>query len=131
MNRRPPARFAVDRDLSQRPGVPMEHAPVPVPNTRMPLPRQKSRVKVFTHGRTGKTLTPVFGTAQPPRGVSGLARALAYRYPDHWERHWLLLLLADRIDLWQTRFGRLLRVGAFAAGGVLATRWLRQRLLPA
>ena len=43
-------------------------------------------------------MPPVYGTAPPVGGVSGLVRAAAYRYPGHWTRHWMMLLLADRID---------------------------------
>lgn len=44
-------------------------------------------------------LTPVFRTAQPPRGVSGAIRRIAYaRYSEARAAHWLLLVLADRVD---------------------------------
>ena len=45
------------------------------------------------------TLTPVFGTAQPPTGLSGALRRLSYaRYSEGRAAHWLLLMLADRVD---------------------------------
>lgn len=41
----------------------------------------------------------VFGTAAPPRGLSGMIRRGAFRYSEsHW-LHWLMLLGADRIDM--------------------------------
>ncbi|MCW2616573.1 MAG: hypothetical protein JWN08_3567 [Frankiales bacterium] len=44
-------------------------------------------------------LTPVFGTAQPPRGVAGALRRLSYaRFSEARAAHWLLLLAADRVD---------------------------------
>ena len=44
-------------------------------------------------------LTPVFGTAQPPHGVSGALRKLSYaKYSEGRTAHWLLLVLADRVD---------------------------------
>jgi hypothetical protein len=47
-------------------------------------------------------LTPVFGTACPPRGVSGVLRRHAYRrYSEGRAAHWLLLLAADRVDAWE------------------------------
>lgn len=69
----------------------------------------------------------VVGTAQPPRGMSGLVRRVAKRYPEHWPRHWLLLLFADRVDTVESFFGRLLRrrPGATAAAvlmGIFALR---------
>jgi hypothetical protein len=47
-------------------------------------------------------LPPVFGTAQPPRGLSGAIRKLSYaRYSEGQAAHWLLLVLADRVDAWE------------------------------
>lgn len=44
-------------------------------------------------------LTPVFGTAQPLRGVSGRLRRLAYeRWSEGRTAHWLVLMVADRVD---------------------------------
>jgi hypothetical protein len=102
----------MDLDPGRRPGVPRMHKPRPLPNTIYPPERQLSRVTVFMHGRPHKRFPPVFGTAVPPRGVSGLVRKAAYRYPDHLMRHWTLLLFADRVDLWEHRTRRLLRAAA-------------------
>ncbi len=47
-------------------------------------------------------LTPVFGTACPPKGISGALRRYSYRtYSEGRAAHWLLLLAADRIDAWE------------------------------
>ena len=44
-------------------------------------------------------LTPVFGTAQPPHGLSGMMRGYAYRrFSEGRAAHWLLLIAADRVD---------------------------------
>jgi hypothetical protein len=57
-------------------------------------PRERSVEHAF--------LTPVFGTACPPRGVSGAIRKLAYaRYSEARAAHWLLLIAADRVDAWE------------------------------
>jgi hypothetical protein len=54
-------------------------------------PRERSLEHAF--------LTPVFGTAQPPKGLSGAIRKLSYaRYSEGRAAHWLLLVLADRVD---------------------------------
>jgi hypothetical protein len=54
-------------------------------------PRERSIEHAF--------LTPVFGTAQPPKGLSGAIRKLSYaRYSEGRAAHWLLLILADRVD---------------------------------
>jgi hypothetical protein len=41
----------------------------------------------------------VYGTAVPPRGLSGVIRRIAYGVPDYKARRWALLLLADRVDV--------------------------------
>lgn len=101
----------IDLDPSRRPGVPrFKDIPQPLPNAQVPPERQRSDGTVFMHGRPHKTFPPVFGTAVPPRGISGLVRRAAYRYPDHLMRHWTMLLFADRVDLWEHRVGKAARV---------------------
>lgn len=43
-------------------------------------------------------LTPVFGTAAPLHGASGLIRRFAYRYSEGRLAHWMLLVVGDRVD---------------------------------
>jgi hypothetical protein len=46
-------------------------------------------------------VTPVFGTAQPLHGASGMIRRLAYRrFSEARLAHWLLLIAGDRVDAW-------------------------------
>ena len=46
-------------------------------------------------------VTPVFGTAQPLRGLSGVVRRFAYdRFSEGRLAHWLLLIVGDRVDAW-------------------------------
>jgi hypothetical protein len=41
----------------------------------------------------------VFGTAQPPSGISGMLRRYAYKkFSEGRAAHWLILLYADRVD---------------------------------
>ncbi len=59
-------------------------------------PRERSVEHAF--------LTPVFGTAQPPKGLSGVVRKFAYaRYSEGRLAHWLLLVVGDRIDALEHR----------------------------
>lgn len=53
-------------------------------------------------------LTPVFGTAQPLRGLSGAIRRSAYRFSEGRAAHWLILLLGDRVDVLESRATALL-----------------------
>jgi hypothetical protein len=88
-----------DLDPSVRPGVPMDPAPMLGIETLYPdFEQQVPRYKVHKSTEHAK-LTPVFGNACPPRGVSGMLRDLAYSYSEGKMQHWLLLLTADRIDV--------------------------------
>lgn len=41
----------------------------------------------------------VFGTSCPPSGLSGMLRRYAFRHSENRYRHWLPLLLADRVNV--------------------------------
>jgi hypothetical protein len=44
-------------------------------------------------------MTPVFGTACPPKGLSGVMRRYSYaRFSEGRAAHWLILIAADRVD---------------------------------
>jgi hypothetical protein len=69
----------------------------------------------------------VFSTAVPVRGLSGRLRRVAYRVPDYRARRWLLLMVADRIDVIEHRPGGLLKlvgVAGVLAAGAFVTRKL-------
>jgi len=70
-------------------------------------PEHGSRERSIEH----RFLTPVFGTAQPRKGFSGVLRKVAYdRYSEGRAAHWLLLLAADRVDTVESA------LGSFASG---------------
>ncbi|WP_164007214.1 hypothetical protein [Pyxidicoccus trucidator] len=115
---RPIPGAAADLEPGDRPGVPMETQAQPLAGARAPITPQHADVPVFKHaGR--KHMPPVYGTAQPPKGLSGLLRKTAYSYPDHLPRHWMMLLLADRVDVWEHRLRRSLPWGLPAAAALL------------
>jgi len=118
---------AVDLDWARRPGVPRERTPAPWPNTRYPPTPQHGKPAAPLHGRKGKSMPPVYGTAMPLNGLPGLIRKVAYRYPDHWLRHWLMLLFADRVDSWRTHAKRLGKVAVPAMAVLALAKALRAR----
>jgi hypothetical protein len=95
--------------------------------------------------------TPVYGTAEPTEGMPAQVRRLAYGLPQHDPNHWLLLLLADRVEsggnllreaaslgqqgLVLRHFGRQMRAypgptaafGALALGGVILAALARKK----
>lgn len=91
--------WGADLDRKDRPGVPMERTPprfINVPEGEIEPQEQHVEVLVSTE-RPGRT--PLFGSAQPPSGLSGAIRRLAFKASENDVRHWLLLLLADRVNM--------------------------------
>ncbi|MDR5733353.1 hypothetical protein QCE47_13515 [Caballeronia sp. LZ025] len=87
-----------DLDHKNRPAIPMERTPprfIHVPHGQ-PV-QQAQTVEVFySPERPG--ITPLFGTAQPPKWLSGAIRRVAYKLPENDLRHWLMLIAADRVN---------------------------------
>lgn len=50
------------------------------------------------HSVERPNITAVFGTSNPPSGLSGMVRRLAFKYGEGSYGHWLLLLVADRVN---------------------------------
>lgn len=44
-------------------------------------------------------VSAVFGTPAPPKGLSGLIRRAAFHYSENRYRHWLPLIVADRVSV--------------------------------
>ena len=91
--------WGADLDHALRPPYPMERTPPRLPNVHWDQPSvQPVNVEVLVSTeRPG--ITPVFGTTLPPRGLSGSLRRLAFKASENDVRRWLLLMLADRIDV--------------------------------
>ena len=91
--------WGADLERSKRPGVPMERTPPRLPaGTGGAVPQQAETVEVF-HSIERPGITPIFGSSSPPSGLSGRIRRAAYRLSENDMRHWLLLLVADRINV--------------------------------
>jgi hypothetical protein len=119
----------VDARPESRPGVPMEYLPPHAAEHAPALAAQRgSGARVFVDP-TRAGLTPVYGATQPPRALSGWIRRAAYRFPDYKVKRWLLLLLAERVDVQERRLGRWARspIAWAAAFGVAAAAVARRR----
>jgi hypothetical protein len=91
--------WGVDSDPKDRPSVPKLKYQDDLTGAHWDFPERQPekwpRERSIEHG----TLTPVFGTAQPPTGLSGALRRMVYaRYSEGRAAHWLLLMVADRVD---------------------------------
>jgi hypothetical protein len=91
--------WGADLDPSDRPAVPMERMPPRLDGIHWDQPEQQPVRTTIFHSTERPGITPVFGTAQPPTGVSGRIRHWAYKHSENDLRHWLLLLLADRVNV--------------------------------
>lgn len=91
--------WGVDLDPADRPAYPMERTPPRLPHGNPgPLAQQRSDVEVL-HSTERPGITKVFGTTVPPSGLSGRLRRFAFKYSENDLRHWMTLLLADRIHM--------------------------------
>jgi len=61
-------------------------------------PQQDATVEIL-HSNERPNLSAVFGTPQPPSGLSGMVRRYAFSFSENKTPHWVLLMLADRINM--------------------------------
>lgn len=115
---------------ADRPGVPMEAEPTAAPGAHWAEPTRQPGAEHALHRVELERATPVFGTAQPLHGLSGVLRARAYAIPEHFARHWLMLLVADRVDVVEDRVGSAMAAPLERAGMVEGARRLRSNPLP-
>lgn len=115
----------------RRPGVPMQSEPEPSAGAHWSEPTRQFAVKEVLHRVELEGPTPVFGTAQPPRGLSGIMRRRAYRIPEHHARHWMLLLAADRVDVLEGRVGSVMARPLERFGAWERAERVRRNPLPA
>lgn len=101
--------WGLDLDPSARPAVPKEHFNPGGTGAHWDFPERQPERYPRERSPEHKFLTPVFGTACPPKGLSGAIRRYAYRFSEARAAHWLLLMGADRIDVVESRVQALLQ----------------------
>ena len=93
--------WGVDLDPKDRPSVPRERFDPDLNGAHWDFPERQPEKWPRERSVEHAFVTPVFGTAQPPKGLSGAIRRYSYaRYSEGRAAHWLLLVLADRVDAW-------------------------------
>ena len=99
--------WGVDLDSKDRPSVPKEKFEETGAHWDFPerQPERSPREKSTEH----RFVTPVFGTAQPLRGISGAIRRYAYTFSEGRTAHWLLLMIGDRVDVLEGRVEALMK----------------------
>jgi hypothetical protein len=96
--------WGVDKDPQSRPSVPRLRVEPGGTGAHWDFPARQEEKQPRERSLEHAFLTPVFGTAQPLRGISGALRRYAYeRFSEARAAHWLLLLAADRMDVLESR----------------------------
>ena len=91
--------WGVDLDPADRPSHPKLDYREDLTGAHWEFPERQPEKYPRERSMEHKFLTPVFGTACPPRGVSGALRRLAYKkFSEADAAHWLILIAADRVD---------------------------------
>jgi hypothetical protein len=95
--------WGVDLDPKDRPSVPELQFRDDLSGAHWEFPERQPEKWPRERSIEHKFLTPVFGTAQPPTGLSGAIRRFSYAtYSEGRAAHWLLLILGDRVDAWES-----------------------------
>jgi hypothetical protein len=100
--------WGVDLDPADRPSVPKLQFQEDLSGAHWEFPDRQPEKWPRERSVEHAFLTPVFGTAQPPSGLSGVIRKYAYRYSEGRAAHWLLLMFADRVDAGEHHLSSLL-----------------------
>jgi hypothetical protein len=91
--------WGVDLDPADRPSVPKLSPREDLTGAHWEFPERQPELSPRERSMEHAFLTPVFGTAQPAKGLSGALRKLSYaRFSEARAAHWLLLVAADRVD---------------------------------
>ena len=98
--------WGADLDPANRPSFPKE-LPSDVKTVRGEVTSwQTPRTRIHVSNEH-PNLTPVFGESVPAKGLSGLLRDYAFEYGEATNRHWMTLLLADRVLVLESLVGGL------------------------
>ena len=91
--------WGADLDHAMRPAYPMERTPPRLEGAHTHPPAQQPQTVEILQSIERPSMTPLFGTPNPPSGLSGMVRRVAFKYSESDLRHWLLLLFADRVNM--------------------------------
>ena len=101
--------WGADLDPADRPSVPRERFDPSLSGAHWEYPDEQPEKWPRERSVEHTQLPPVFGTAQPPRGLSGAIRKYSYaKYSEGQAAHWLLLMAGDRVDTLESALRSLL-----------------------
>ena len=99
--------WGVDRRPESRPGYPLE---------------QERRIGFDTVQGV-----PPYTTTVPLKGLSGVIRRAAYKLPDWKPRRWMMLMMADRVDAFESKLTPRNLLVAGGIGGLVSALLIRRR----
>lgn len=95
--------WGADLDPADRPSFPREAIVEDRTGAHWDFPEAQPELEPRERSVEHGMLPPVFGTSCPTRGLSGLIRRAAYRrWSEARAAHWLVLLAADRVDVYES-----------------------------
>ncbi len=94
--------WGIDMDPRDRPAYPMWNRTENTGShyTEETIPMQEIKFKELQSIEVPE-MTPVFGQTVPPTGLSGMIRKFAFQYGEGSFGHWLPLILADRVNMFE------------------------------
>src|SRR4051812_5958596 len=94
--------WGMDADQENEPTYPMKHYTGDDHN-RIDYERsvQQPQSVEILHSNERPGLSVVFGTSVPPSSLSGAIRRYAFKHSEDRYRHWIPLILADRINVFE------------------------------
>ncbi|PZE77102.1 hypothetical protein [Curtobacterium sp. MCBD17_019] len=102
--------WGADLDPADRPAVPRLRFDPSATGAHWTFPERQPGAEGRERSIEHAFVTPVFGTAQPLSGVSGLIRRAAYGFfSEGRAAHWLLLIAGDRVNVAEARIAAALQ----------------------
>ena len=99
--------WGMDSNPKDNPAYPMRHD-IPADHINKGLawirPTKQKTDQEILHSNERPSLSAVFSDTEPPKGLSGVLRRGSFKYSESDLRHWMGLMLADRIDMIESVF---------------------------
>ncbi len=94
--------WGIDIDLENEPTYPMKNytGDDHKRSNYEKSPQQPVSIEVLKSNER-PSYSAVFGTSVPPSGLSGAIRRYAFKHSEDRYRHWIPLILADRVNSWE------------------------------
>jgi hypothetical protein len=93
--------WGIDADAENDPTYPISKRTDAAQHHSWARPAQQALATEVLRSIERPNVTAVFGTSVPPSGLSGILRRFAFRFSESSYAHWLPLVVADRIGVFE------------------------------